>query len=441
MRIAFCIAEDINIGAGYVIAHLKAQGHQVKLFLDPRQYDRGYAQNGLLARALSQRRHILRRIKAFNPGMCLFSAVTANYQWALSMAEAVKRILPGTKIVFGGVHATLVPEEVRKHAFIDDVVVGDGISHFGGTFDPERLWPDREIFLEQLPPIHRRYQIFMTSVGCPFNCSYCGNEQMRKVSQFKFVRRSVDSCIAELSNLKVRGMRYVLFVDDILTCDKKWLLEFMPRYKRVIGLPFCCFGHPKYLDDEVVATLKVGGCHTVWIGIQTGDEGLRKNILNRPETNQEIVDASARIKKCGMKLMVDHIFGIPGESAMSNDISNNLYTVIKPDIVNCYNLLYFPKAKIIEHALALGNLTPRQVTEINEGKGAVYQITNKSQDFYREYAKSFCAIPVGGLVAEVLPMSMIKLIAYARAGRMFIPWAMIQNEIYFTLKSLWRKIT
>ncbi|MFA5091009.1 MAG: radical SAM protein [Candidatus Omnitrophota bacterium] len=441
MKIAFCCAEDINIGSGYLIAHLKRQGHEVRLFLDPRQYARGYAQNSLLARILSQRGHILRHIKAYKPDLCLFGPVTANYQWALSMAEAVKHRLPDCKIIFGGVHATLVPDEVRKHKFIDEVVVGDGIAYFGGTFDPDKLWPDREIFLEQLPPIHREYQIFMTSIGCPFNCSYCGNEQMRKVSQFKFIRRSVDGCIAELQYLKSRGMKYVLFVDDILTCDKKWLLEFMPKYKTEIGLPFCCFGHPKYLDEETVAALKDGGCHSIWIGIQTGDEGIRKQILNRPESNKEIVDSCAIVKRHGIKLIIDHIFGIPAESAISNDISNNLYTVIKPDIVNCYNLLYFPKAKIIDFAVSMGNLTPQQVKEIEEGKGAVYQLTNKNQDFYRQYAKTFCAIPVGGLIAEILPMSFIKLIAYARAGRMFIPWAMIQNEIYFTVKSLWRKLT
>lgn len=441
MKIACVASEDIQIGFAYVIAYLKQKGHDVRLFFDTRQYDRGYSQNGLLASVLSQKRHILKSIKAYNPDLCCFSAVTASYQWALGMAEEVKRMLPGCKIVFGGIHATLMPDEVKRHKFIDEVVVGDGIAHFGGVFDPDKLWPDREIFLRELPPIHRKYQIFMTSIGCPFNCSYCGNEQMRKVKQFKFIRRSVDSCIDELEHLKKSGMRYVLFVDDILTCDKEWLLEFLPKYRNAIGLPFCCFGHPKFLDEEVVAALASAGCHSVWIGIQTGDENIRSKILNRQETNGEIIEASKRIKAHGIKLIVDHIFGIPSESAMSNDISNNLYTLIKPDIVNCYNLLYFPKAKIIDHAVSLGALSPRDVSDIEQGKGAVYQLAEKNQDYYRQYAKSFCAIPVGGLIAEMLPMSVIKLLAYARAGRMFIPWAMIQNEVYFTLKSLWRKFT
>jgi hypothetical protein len=155
MTIACCCAEDINIGFGYVIAHLKAQGHEVKLFFDPKQGDRGYCQNGIIKALLSQKQPILRRIKRYNPDLCLFSCVTATYQWGLDLAAAVKKEV-GCKVVFGGVHATLVPEEVRQHKFIDDVVVGDGIAYFGGKFEPDVLWPDREIFLKELPPIHRK---------------------------------------------------------------------------------------------------------------------------------------------------------------------------------------------------------------------------------------------------------------------------------------------
>ena len=442
MKIACLCAEDINIGFGYLISHLQQRGDNVKLFFDPLQFNRGYSSNKILAKMFNMEKSIVRKVAAFTPDIVCISAVTATYQWGLRMAEKIKKKMPSVKVVFGGVHATLVPEEVKKHAFIDEVVVGDGIEYFGGKFDPDTLWPEREMFLKQLPPIHRKYQIFMTSIGCPFNCSYCGNEQMRKVGNFKFLRRTVAGCIEELHNLKRwHGMKYVLFVDDILTTDKKWLLEFMTAYKRVIDLPFCCFAHPKFLDEDIVKALKDGGCHSIWIGIQTGDEGLRKRILNRPETNKEIVDACALVKKHKIKLIVDHIFGIPTESATSNDISHNMYVITKPDIINCYNLLYFPKAKIIEHAVAIGALTPAQVQDINEGKGLTYQLGNEDQNYYRQYAKTFIAMPIGGLISEILPVWLIKLIVYIRAGRGFIPMAVIQNEIYFTLKSLWRKIT
>jgi len=439
MKYAFVVAEDINLGAGYVMAYLKEQGHDVKLFFDPLQFKRGYSQNKLLAKFFNMSRHNIKKIKSYNPDVCCFSCVTATYSWGLRMAKKIKEHV-GCKIIFGGVHATLVPEEVKRHAFIDEVVVGCGIEHFGGKFEPDRLWPEREMFLDQLPPEHRRVQLFMTSFGCPFNCSFCGNEQLRKVKQFKQIRRKAEDCIAELQHLKERGMRYVLFVDDILTCDVGFMRRFMPLYARDIGLPFACFGHPKYLTDEVITLLKDAGCHTVWLGIQTGDERLRREILNRPELNKDIIDACKRVKDAGFKLIVDHIFGIPTETAMSQDISYNLYETIKPDIVNCYNLLYFPKAKIIDHALRVGMLIPSNVKQIERGEFMNYQIGTEQQSYYRQFAKSFVALPIGDHPWDLLPMWVIKVVVHLRAGRAFMLRAIIQNELFFTWRALCKRL-
>jgi len=296
MKYAFCVAEDINLGVGYLIAYLKSQGHEVKLFFDPRQFARGYSRNSTLAKVFGIRKWLLKKIRTYEPDEIWFSCVTASYKWAVGMAFDCKIQNPKAKIVFGGVHPTLCPEEVKKHLFIDEVVIGDGIEYLGGEFKPDELFAEREMFLKELPPEHRRVQLFMTSFGCPFNCSYCGNEQLRKVKKHKFFRRSIEGCIAELKILKESGMRYVLFVDDILTADRKWFKEFAKQYKRDIDLPYACFVHPKFVDETIVKYMKSSNCHTAWMGIQTGSEDLRKRILNRQETNKEVVEACKLIK-------------------------------------------------------------------------------------------------------------------------------------------------
>ncbi|MFZ2602714.1 MAG: B12-binding domain-containing radical SAM protein [Candidatus Omnitrophota bacterium] len=439
MKIVFFIAEDFSPGAGYLISFLKSQGHEVKLVFDPRQFNRGYSRNKLFADIFSVENYNLRKIKMFQPDMVCFSVVTAHYQWALRMAKRVKKEI-GCKIIFGGVHPTLVPEEVRKHNFIDEVVVGCGIEYFGGKFEPDNLWPEREMFLKELPAEHRKAQLFMTSFGCPYSCHFCGNEQLRKVNKHRMIHRTIEGCIKELKYLKEGGMKYVLFVDDIFTCDRIWLTDFLFQYKLHIDLPFCCFIHPKFIDAVIAAALSTAGCHTAWMGIQTGHEQLRRDILGRNETNKEIIDAAQAIKKAGIKLMVDHIFGIPFESELTQDISYALYKEIKPDIVNCYQLLYFPKAKIIEHAIKFGYLLPGEETKINRGEGVVYQTNNKGQFYYDMYAKGMVAIPLNSILWELLPMIIIKLVAHIRAGRMFMVKAIIENELYFTGKAILKKL-
>ncbi len=359
MKVAFFCAEDFNLGVAYLIAYLKSIDHKVKLFFEPYPNFRWSIQDMPL-------------FKEFNPDLMAFSCVTANYGWALQEAKKIKRLMPTAKILFGGVHPTLCPDDIIKEGF--DVCVGSGEKYFGGEFKPDELWPDREIFFEQLPPVHRAYQIFMTGFGCPYFCSYCNNHQLQR----KLYRRSVDSCIEELKHLKQRGLKYVLFDDDIFTLNRNWLISFLADYKHSVNLPFTCFGHTKFIDDEIALLLKNSNCRCIWLGIQSGVESVRKEILNRTETNEEIREACRIIKQNKLKLMIDHIFGIPFDTYDKLLFSYYFYKELKPDVVNCYELLYFPKAEINKYA--------------PEGRKALYQ-KQGGQD-YKRYARSFASLPL-----------------------------------------------
>ena len=356
MKIAFFCASDFNLGAAYLIAYLKKIGHEVRLFLDP--YPSKYG-----------RCHIPVLLKKYPPGLVCFSCVTANYGWALRMADQIKTtLMPNVKIIFGGVHPTLCPEDFKGY----DICQGDGLAYFGGKFEPDELWPDREIFFEQLPPVHRAYQIFMTGFGCPFRCSFCNTHQLNK----KITRRSAENCIEELSYLKERGLRYVLFDDDIFTINKNWLNDFLNLYQRHVKLPFTCFGHAKYINSEIATMLKSANCQCVWLGVQSGSETTRKDILNRTETNKEIKEACDIIKANGLKLMIDHIFGLPFDNIDKLAKSYHFYKTLKPDVVNVYELLYLPKAEINKYG----------------SSKALYQ--KQGGDDYKRYARSFASIPL-----------------------------------------------
>lgn len=445
MRFAFIVFEDINPGAGYVMAQLKAQGHDVRLFFDPKHYNRGYSRNGFLAKLFDIQDWLIKEMQKWKPDIACFSVLSATYQDGVKFAERVKKEVKDEKgnpvhVIFGGTMPTLVPEIVAKNWFIDECVQGDGVRHFGGKFTPDELWPERQAFFDELPPEHRRTQLFMTSYGCPYNCTFCGNQQLREVGQYVKLKRSVDGCIKELKHMKdTWGLRTVLFVDDILTLDKKWLMEFMPRYREEIGCDFACFGHVNCLDEEMVAEMAKSGCKTIWFGIQSGCPNHRKQILDRPETNEQIIKASAWVKKYGIKLMVDHISGLPYESDLSHELSFALYSQIQADIINVYECLYFPKAKINDHALKCGYLQPKDIDLINEGKHVVYQQGNHGHKYFDKYAKALVSIPLGGAAWEFAPLLLIKLAVHLKAGRHFIASAMIQNEFYFTWNAILKK--
>lgn len=353
MRIAFYCKDDLNLGAAYVIAYLKSKGNEVRLFLE---------RNNIT---------FVHRQLRYSPDLVCISCVTANLEWGLKIAKEIRKTSK-VKILFGGVHPTLCPETIEREGF--EVCVGDGISYFGGTFEPDNTWPDREIFLQQLPPVQRAYQIFMTGFGCPFRCSYCNNHQLRPIMK----RRSVEGCIKELEYLKSNGLRYVLFVDDIFTINRSWLMDFLGSYKKDIRLPFTCFGHTKVIDKEIADNLKSSCCECVWLGIQSGSERVRKEILNRHETNAEITKACRVIKEAKLKLMIDHIFDLPQETYETLLESFKFYKTLRPDVVNCYELIYLPHAEINK----FGHSEVKH--QLEGGRN------------YNKYAKSFHSIPLVG---------------------------------------------
>lgn len=84
-KFAFCVAEDVNPGCGYVMAQLRSQGHDVRLFFDPKQGNRGYAQNKLVESLFNIQNWLIKEMKAYKPDIVCFT-VSFGY---LSMGGAI----------------------------------------------------------------------------------------------------------------------------------------------------------------------------------------------------------------------------------------------------------------------------------------------------------------------------------------------------------------
>ena len=125
---------------------------------------------------------------------------------------------------------------------------------------------------------------------------------------------------------------------------------------------------------------------------------------------------------------------------MTNDFSTVFYNQLKPDMVSCYNLLLFPKAKIIQAALRFGSITTMDIPKINRGEMLKYHTGSFGNKFYDTYHKPMVAIPLGNIVWELLPTILIKLIINIKMGRWWMPVVLIQNEIYFTWKAILKKL-
>lgn len=404
MRIAFPHLGREHLGIEYLSAVLKQAGHETMLALDPGLF--GPEDNVFCSPSLEkladQRERIIHDVLAFDPDLVAFSVYTSTYRWACELARVIKA-KSGAPTVFGGIHATLVPEVVIQNEFVDFVVVGEGeypllelVESLGrGQLDPDirNLWlkqnghvkqnelrppidpldslpyPDKELFEKDIN--YRDDYLILTNRGCVYNCSYCCESFLGQLYGRKryFRRRAVDSVIQELKHMKKRyRFREVMFNDPILFTDRDWLRELMTKFRAEIGVPFRCFGQVMFLDEEVGEMLKQGGCYAVEFGIQTLNESIKRQILNRKESNEHCEQAFQVCEKLRLRYDVDHIFGLPDESEEDHRFAAEFYSRWSYlNRIKCHNLTYFPKLEIISAARDRGMVDEEELRNVENG--------------------------------------------------------------------------
>lgn len=403
MKITFVHLGREHLGIEYLSAVLKRAGHKTSLVYDPGLF--GKEDNVLyipfLERIFAQRQKMLEKIQRLNPDLIAFSIYTSTYQWSCEMAKLIKNRMD-KKIVFGGIHATLIPEKVIKDDFVDFVIVGEGeysllelvenLEAGKCNFDIDNLWykengeiimnglrppivdldslpyPDKEIFEKDIR--YRDDYMTITQRGCLHNCSYCCESFLNKMySKGYFRKRGIDSVMGELIYMKKRyDFKEVIFFDGDFLVDKEWLRSFLKRFKREINVPFRCMGYITNFDEEIGRLLKDSGCYCIQFGIQSINEVIRRDVLNRFEKNEQIEKSFKICDELRLKYDVDLMFGLPRESEKDHLSAINYFKQFKClNRIKCFNLSYFPKLPIIETAKREKMLDADDIKKVEDG--------------------------------------------------------------------------
>lgn len=353
-----------NYGVAFLSACLKEHGHSTAL-LDI---------NERLDFELDLAR-VKKEVTAFAPDLIGFSAVTNQYRFAREIARDIKRYC-SAPIICGGIHPTMDPEGVLEEDCFDYVCVGEGeraiveladaLQNRQSTAEIENIWSKSNgaiirntvrpfVSLDNLPP--KDYGIFdfqemidakngwvgiMSSRGCPFNCSYCFNHRLRELyrrdldcsaAELNYIRHHpVNDVIEEIESLfsSYNNIEMIIFDDDLFTLNKEYLRDFCSEYRSRINVPFVCNAHVRAFDEERAGYLKDAGCRIVKFGLESGSERVRREILNRPMSNDDIKQAFAIAERFGFHTSAFVIIGFPHETISEIYETVDLLADIKP---------------------------------------------------------------------------------------------------------------
>ncbi len=334
-----------NIGLAYIMSSVEKK-HDVRLL------DLGF-------RYKNYREYIIDEINEYRPDVVGISVLSPNYSIASEIAEFIKEINPDIMVVFGGVHCTLNPEAVIGNPCVDAVCIGDGEKtaaelldrlEMGEDLKIDGMWykdKDKKIIRNRLRPFQddldsmafpnwdhwdiERYSgmgdyypnslIHTHSRGCPYDCAFCTNPAISNSNPGKYYRvRRPKNVIDEIRiNYEKYGswFKTIFFNDEIFGLDKENFREFCSAFidsglNR--KLTWSCQTRADVIDDDWAKRARAAGCGMVCLGIESGDENLRRNILKKDVLDNDIRTAVGNLERYNIPYKFTMILGFPQEN-------------------------------------------------------------------------------------------------------------------------------
>lgn len=179
-----------------------------------------------------------------------------------------------------------------------------------------------------------------------------------------------------------------MFEDDLFPYNVKWLEEFAPEYRKRIGLPFYGNVHPLTVNENTIKLMAQAGCMNLSMGVQSGNEHIRRDIFERYGTNEQIKSASKIIKKNGIRLQTEFIFGNPDETPKEMWESVDLNYDLGPNSTASFLLYPFPGTKLAEYCKENNLIEEENKEKINQGEGS-YHMSTMIKSNYKEEARKF----------------------------------------------------
>ncbi|MCL2415748.1 MAG: B12-binding domain-containing radical SAM protein [Defluviitaleaceae bacterium] len=282
-------------------------------------------------------------------------AITVNTPNAIHCYElsAKFRDSKRTKIVMGGSHATLLPQEVKEHC--DYLLIGESEDIWKQFLEDFRNGNAKEVYESHNPPnlknlpvprwdlLKRRRMmkgaIFATR-GCPYSCRYCN---LKQIYHDCFRTRPVDEVFAEIKSMK---SKFFVFWDDNFFADKEYAKALMraiaPLKRKWAAQATLCDCD----DGELLEIAKAAGCQYLFIGLESFSRKTLENAgksINRVDNYKRVMDF---IHSHGIMIQAGIVFGFDDDTKDVFDSTLTACEKLGIDGVTVSILTPFPKTPV-----------------------------------------------------------------------------------------------
>ena len=356
---------------------------------------------------------------------------TAHFPFMRKLAQMVRTVSPSSKIILGGVHATLFTKEIMTNfPEFDYIVIGEGeeqarelgialLNNRGDRLDHIQsfAWrnsggevvinPRRNYIkdLDQIPmpawdmidfsQYYRDHKNWYNPKGhdikisipilstrsCPYDCNFCS---AHRTMGRGFRKRSAQNVVDEIQyHIETYGHRYFGFADDNLTLEKSHVLAVCDEINRR-GLDIQFESYNGYnlasLDAESISALASVGCVHAILPIEHGSDMMRNEIIGKRLPREKILEIMALYKKHKIQTRAMFIMGFPEDTEETLSATLEMIQCIKPDMADIFTLIPFPGTKVFKQAIR-DNLFLNKVDESMLWTGSM-RLDTKGAEFY-----------------------------------------------------------
>ncbi len=330
-------------------------------------------------------------------GFSLFTGLYCKYSAILS--RKIKSLNSSIPVVWGGVHASLLPEQCLKEDYIDIIVYREGeesvvdvanclknkqslreVRGVGFKEDDKLIINEKRQFIRNLDEFpldwdcinvedyieHRTRVVdgkegklrsigYYSSRGCPFNCAFCYNLGYNDRTWRSSTAQTV---IADINRLKDKyNINHVLFWDDLFFVNKKRALDILNG----IDIPTHTEVRLDFVTEETAKLYKDAKVLYFLIGAESGSDRLLK-LINKGFDAAFMIEKAKILAKHNILAQYSFILGLPTETREETfQTIDQMYTLyrIHPDASFTVGIFMpYPGTSLYQLAINEGYVPP-----------------------------------------------------------------------------------
>lgn len=336
------------------------------------------------------------------------SASTQNMPAASDIVNALKDRDPLTNTLLVGGHVAALPERTLREERADFVAGGEGpytvlellqaLKSGGSDLSKVKgLWYWESGFVKANPPAplvrdldreipelawdlvsvpkyrahnwhcfgglpRQPYAALYTTLGCPYNCSFCCIQAPFKsgealagfnssVNTYRFW--SPGSVVGQIDMLVENyGVRNLRILDEMFVLNKRHVHGICDLIiERGHDLNMWAYARIDTVEDDLtLEKLKRAGVNWLCFGIESADETVRDDV-RKGYQQEEIFNTMARVNSAGIKVIGNYIFGLPEDDLASMQSTLDLAMELNSEFANFYSAMAYPGASLYDTAV------------------------------------------------------------------------------------------